>query len=136
MNAFNLPSTTSPVLRWVVHLVALMALGAVALAAYAVLVLMPGLPTLEAVTDYRPKLPLRVYTADNVLIGEFGQERRDFVPIAETPAVLKNALLSIEDARFYSHGGVDFIGLARAFSGVACARAHPPSPCRWRAIFT
>jgi penicillin-binding protein 1A len=117
MNAFNLPSTTSPFLRWVVHLVALMALGAVALVAYAVLVLMPGLPTLEAVTDYRPKLPLRVYTADNVLIGEFGQERRDFVPIAETPAVLKNALLSIEDARFYSHGGVDFIGLARAFSG-------------------
>ena len=104
-------------MKWLLHLGALMALGAAALAVYVVLVLIPGLPTLEAVTDYRPKLPLRVYTADNVLIGEFGQERRDFVPIAETPALLKNALLSIEDARFYSHGGVDFIGLARALSG-------------------
>ena len=104
-------------MKWIVHIGALLVLGVAVLAAYVVLVLIPGLPTLEAVTDYRPKLPLRVYTADNVLIGEFGQERRDFVPIAETPAVLKTALLSIEDARFYSHGGVDFIGLARALSG-------------------
>ena len=117
MNAFNFPAKGNPATKWLLHLGALMALGAAALAVYVVLVLIPGLPTLEAVTDYRPKLPLRVYTADNVLIGEFGQERRDFVPIAQTPALLKNALLSIEDARFYSHGGVDFIGLARAFSG-------------------
>ena len=117
MNAFNFPAKGNPAMKWLLHLGALMALGAAALAVYVVLVLIPGLPTLEAVTDYRPKLPLRVYTADNVLIGEFGQERRDFVPIAETPALLKNALLSIEDARFYSHGGVDFIGLARALSG-------------------
>nr|WP_326530182.1 PBP1A family penicillin-binding protein [Rhodoferax sp.] len=117
MHVFKFFANGNPVLKWLLHLGALMALGAVALAAYTVLVLAPGLPSLEAVTDYRPKLPLRVYTADHVLIGEFGQERRDFVPIAETPAVLKNALLSIEDARFYSHGGVDFIGLARAFSG-------------------
>jgi len=117
MHVFKFFANGNPVLKWLLHLGAMMALGAVALAAYTVLVLAPGLPSLEAVTDYRPKLPLRVYTADHVLIGEFGQERRDFVPIAETPAVLKNALLSIEDARFYSHGGVDFIGLARAFSG-------------------
>jgi penicillin-binding protein 1A len=117
MNAFKLPAKGGPAMKWIVHIGALLVLGVAALAAYVVLVLIPGLPTLEAVTDYRPKLPLRVYTADNVLIGEFGQERRDFVPIAETPAVLKTALLSIEDARFYSHGGVDFIGLARALSG-------------------
>jgi penicillin-binding protein 1A len=104
-------------MKWIVHLGALAALGAAVLAVYVLLVLIPGLPTLEAVTDYRPKLPLRVYTSDNELIGEFGQERRDFVPIAETPALLKNALLSVEDARFYSHGGVDFVGLARALSG-------------------
>ena len=104
-------------MKWILRLTALLALGAAVLAAYVVLVLIPGLPTLEAVTDYRPKLPLRVYTADNVLIGEFGQERRDFVPITEVPPLMKNALLSIEDARFYSHSGVDFIGLARALSG-------------------
>jgi penicillin-binding protein 1A len=117
MNALTLPSKGNPAMKWILRLTALLALGAAVLAAYVVLVLIPGLPTLEAVTDYRPKLPLRVYTADNVLIGEFGQERRDFVPIAEVPALMKNALLSIEDARFYSHSGVDFIGLARALSG-------------------
>ena len=77
-------------------------------------VIAPGLPTLEAVTDYRPKIPLRIYTADNALIGEFGEEHRDFVPIKQIPAVMKNALLSIEDARFYEHGGISFIGAGRA----------------------
>jgi penicillin-binding protein 1A len=72
------------------------------------------LPDLDALVDYRPKIPLRVYTSDNVLIGEFGQERRDFVPIQDIPLIQKQALLAIEDARFYEHGGVDFKGVARA----------------------
>ena len=114
MNDSTLPPKASPAMQWIVRLVALMALAVAALAVYVVLVLIPGLPTLDALTDYRPKLPLRVYTADNVLIGEFGQERRDFVAIADTPVLMKNALLSIEDSRFYSHSGVDFIGLGRA----------------------
>ena len=101
-------------MKWILRFAALMALAAALLAAYVWLVLTPGLPTLEAVTDYRPKMPLRIYTADNVLIGEFGQERRDFVSIEDTPQTLKDALLAIEDERFYSHSGVDFRGLARA----------------------
>ncbi|WP_180127123.1 penicillin-binding protein 1A [Rhodoferax sp. BLA1] len=72
------------------------------------------LPSLESMTDYRPKIPLRVYTSDNVLIGEFGQERRDFVAIKDIPLVQKQALLAIEDARFYEHGGVDYKGVVRA----------------------
>ncbi|MEX5746824.1 penicillin-binding protein 1A [Massilia sp. X63] len=75
------------------------------------------LPDIGAVTDYRPKIPLRVYSADKVLIGEFGAERRDFVPIAKIPAMMKAAVLSIEDARFYEHGGIDWIralGAAKA----------------------
>ena len=75
------------------------------------------LPDISAVTDYRPKVPLRVYSADKVLIGEFGAERRDFVPIAKIPALMKAAVLSIEDARFYDHGGIDWIralGAAKA----------------------
>lgn len=72
------------------------------------------LPDLNALMDYRPKMPLRVYTSDNVLIGEFGQERREFVPIKDIPLVQKQALLAIEDSRFYEHGGVDFKGVARA----------------------
>jgi penicillin-binding protein 1A len=72
------------------------------------------LPSLGALMDYRPKIPLRVYTSDNVLIGEFGQERRDFVAIKDIPLIQRQALLAIEDARFYEHGGVDFKGVARA----------------------
>ncbi|MBG9389692.1 penicillin-binding protein 1A [Caenimonas aquaedulcis] len=74
----------------------------------------PNLPDISDLSDYRPKLPLRVYSADNVLIGEFGEERRNMTPIADIPQVMKNAVLAIEDARFYSHGGVDYKGLLRA----------------------
>ena len=96
-----------PILKWMLGAVALMALAMVLVAGYALLVLAPGLPPLDAVTDYRPKIPLRIYTADNVLIGEFGQERRDFVPIQDMPEQLKTAVVAIEDERFYSHTGVD-----------------------------
>jgi penicillin-binding protein 1A len=74
----------------------------------------PNLPDISDLVDYRPKLPLRVYTADGVLIGEYGEERRNLTPIAEIPQVMKNAVLAIEDSRFYSHGGVDYRGLLRA----------------------
>ncbi|WP_028231691.1 penicillin-binding protein 1A [Paraburkholderia mimosarum] len=81
---------------------------------YALVVATPNLPSLDALTDYRPKVPLRIYTRDHVLIGEFGEERRDVVHFRDVPANLKNAILAIEDARFYDHGGVDLAGIARA----------------------
>src|SRR3954471_14746823 len=74
----------------------------------------PNLPDVSDLSDYRPKLPLRVYSADGVLIGEFGEERRNLTPIAQIPKVMKEAVLAIEDARFYSHSGVDYKGLLRA----------------------
>jgi len=86
----------------------------VVLIAYTLLTVMPNLPPLDVVTDYRPKIPLRVYTADGALIGEFGEEHRDFVPIKDIPKVMKDALLAIEDARFYEHGGIDYRGVTRA----------------------
>ncbi|MEM8513924.1 penicillin-binding protein 1A [Massilia sp. MP_M2] len=79
--------------------------------------ILPDVPDISAVTDYRPKIPLRVYSADQVLIGEFGAERRDFVQIAKVPALMKTAVLAIEDTRFYEHGGIDWIralGAAKA----------------------
>ncbi len=91
--------------------------GAASLAAIvgvALAVAYPNLPDVSDLSDYRPKLPLRVYSADHVLIGEFGEERRNLTPIAEIPKVMKDAVLAIEDARFYSHGGVDYRGLVRA----------------------
>ena len=72
------------------------------------------LPDLNAMVDYKPKMPLRVYTSDHVLIGEFGQERREFVKINDIPLIQRQALLAIEDSRFYEHGGVDYKGVARA----------------------
>ncbi|MBP0589862.1 penicillin-binding protein 1A [Paraburkholderia sp. LEh10] len=81
---------------------------------YALVVMGPQLPSLDALTDYRPKVPLRIYTADHVLIGEFGEERRSLVRFQDIPDVQKKAVLAIEDYRFYEHGGVDFIGILRA----------------------
>jgi penicillin-binding protein 1A len=90
---------------------------------YALVVATPNLPSIDALTDYRPKVPLRIYTADHVLIGEFGEERRDIVHIQDVPDSLKKAVLAIEDARFYDHGGVDLTGIARA-GFVALTNGH------------
>jgi penicillin-binding protein 1A len=103
--------------RWL--LIALGVLGSSALATVLVLVFAlamayPNLPPLDTLTDYRPKMPLRIFTADNVLIGEFGEERRTLVHFKDIPDVMKKAVLSIEDSSFYEHGGVDYVGIARA----------------------
>ena len=84
------------------------------LVAVALAVAYPNLPEISGLTDYRPKLPLRVISADGVLLGEFGEERRIYTPIAEIPKVMQEAVLAIEDSRFYRHSGVDYIGVLRA----------------------
>ncbi len=84
------------------------------LAALVVALAWPNLPTLETLTDYQPKIPLRVYTAEGALIGEFGEERRLLISIGEVPEQLKHAILAAEDERFYQHAGIDYIGVARA----------------------
>lgn len=91
--------------------------GALALAmiiALALAVAFPNLPDISDLSDYRPKLPLRIFSAEGDLLGEFGEERRNLTPIAEIPKVMTNAVLAIEDARFYQHGGVDYLGVLRA----------------------
>jgi penicillin-binding protein 1A len=87
--------------------------GVVAVA-LAIALAWPSLPDLHAMTDYRPRVPLRIYTADKVLIGEFGEEHRNVLRFDEIPQVMKQAVLSAEDDRFYQHGGVDWSGVARA----------------------
>ncbi|WP_323018903.1 PBP1A family penicillin-binding protein [Castellaniella sp.] len=74
----------------------------------------PNLPDLHAMTDYRPRVPLRIYTADQVLIGEFGEERRNVLRFDEIPDIMKSAILAAEDDRFYQHGGIDWTGVLRA----------------------
>ena len=74
----------------------------------------PNLPDISDLEDYHPKLPLRVFSAEGDLIGEFGEEHRTLTPIKEIPDVMKNAILAIEDARFFQHGGIDYVGMVRA----------------------
>lgn len=103
--------------RWLYYLfVFLSALGliGVLLAGFAALVIYSNLPSLDTLTDYRPKIPLRIYSDEGLLIGEFGAERRNVVKISEVPEHLKNAILAAEDDRFYEHGGVDYMGVLRA----------------------
>ena len=74
----------------------------------------PNLPDIDSLATYQPKMPLRVFSADNMLIGEFGEERRSLVRYKDIPKVMKQAVLAIEDDRFYEHGGVDYWGILRA----------------------
>lgn len=85
----------------------------------------PTLPALDVLTDYQPKLPLRIYTADGALLGEFGEERRLVVKYADVPKKLVQAILAAEDDRFFEHGGVDYMGVVRAaLANVTRGGAH------------
>ncbi len=77
-------------------------------------VMIHQLPDIAQLSDYRPKQPLRVFTSDGVEIGQFGAERRVYVPITQIPKLMQNALLAVEDRRFREHAGVDLKGVFRA----------------------
>ncbi len=99
-------------------------LSVVALIAVAAALIYPTLPSLEALTDYQPKLPLRVYSEDGYLIDEFGEERRAYVKIENVPKNMKDAVLAIEDRRFYQHSGVDLKGVLRAIKNNLTGVSH------------
>ena len=99
---------------WAVGLVFAGLLSVLMVVGVAMVMAYPQLPDTSDLAEYRPKLPLRIYTADGALMGEFGEERRNLTPIREIPQVMKDAVLSIEDSRFYQHGGLDYLGLIRA----------------------
>jgi penicillin-binding protein 1A len=91
-----------------------LAVVATAVAGLSAALIYPNLPSLDSLTDYRPKQPLRIYTEDGALMGEFGEERRAVVHLKDTPKFLRQAILAAEDERFYQHGGVDTLGILRA----------------------
>ncbi|MDA7419146.1 penicillin-binding protein 1A [Xenophilus arseniciresistens] len=105
---------TRRMLLWGLGGLLALAVAGVVTAGVAFLLVSRQLPDVSSLADYKPKLPLRVFSADGSLIGEFGEERRQLVPIDQMPKVLKDAVLATEDARFYQHGGVDSKGLMRA----------------------
>ncbi|MGU9952003.1 MAG: penicillin-binding protein 1A [Gammaproteobacteria bacterium WSBS_2016_MAG_OTU1] len=87
------------------------------LSVLALSVIYQKLPLLDALEDYRPRLPMRIYTSDEKLIGEFGKEKRSYRHFREFPRTLVDALLVTEDSRFFEHRGLDFWGIARAVLG-------------------
>ena len=99
---------------WAAGLCATGLLVALCLVGIAVAIAYPNVPEITGLADYRPKLPMRIFSAEGTLLGEFGEERRTFVPISQMPRVLKDAVLAAEDSRFYEHSGVDPRGLLRA----------------------
>ncbi|MDB5825868.1 MAG: penicillin-binding protein [Variovorax sp.] len=101
-------------LKWTAIAAAAGAASLLLVAGVALAFIYPKLPDVSSLSDYRPKLPLRIFSAEGALIGEFGEERRTMTPIAAIPKSMKDAVLAVEDARFYEHGGVDSLGLMRA----------------------
>ena len=99
---------------WVVGIASASAVALALAIALALSVAYPNLPDISDLADYRPKLPLRIYSSEGAMLGEFGEERRNLTPINEIPKVMKDAVLAIEDARFFQHGGVDYKGVIRA----------------------
>jgi penicillin-binding protein 1A len=113
--------------KWWQYLILFVFAGVLTISALSVLafsLVYPSLPSLEALTDYKPKLPLRVYSADGYLISEFGEERRAFIKVDQVPKNLKDAVLAIEDRRFYQHGGIDTKGVLRAIKNNLTGRSH------------
>jgi penicillin-binding protein 1A len=69
---------------------------------------------LSVVTDYRPIRASQIFSADGETIGEFYVEKRVLIPLAQIPEMVRRAFVAAEDARFYQHGGIDYLGILRA----------------------
>ncbi len=110
----NWSGTLLRVLAWGVGLAVAGVASIALIGGIALAVAYPNLPEIDSLTDYRPKLPMRVFSSDGVLLGEFGEERRNFVPIAQIPKVMQDAVLAAEDAKFYAHGGINYVSILRA----------------------
>ena len=108
------PSTGRRILFWMLVIPCATALIALMLTLMGLAIAYTRLPDVSSLQSYQPKLPLRIFTAEGNLIAEFGEERRIYVPFEEIPKDVKNAVLAIEDARFYEHSGVDYTGVLRA----------------------
>ncbi len=75
-----------------------------------------GLPDYEQLASYEPPVMTRVHSADGSLIAEYARQRRLFVPVGSMPKRVKQAFIAAEDQDFFQHIGIDFKGIARAFT--------------------
>ena len=73
-----------------------------------------GLPSIQEIKQYRPAAGTKIYADDDVLIGELKVDKGIFVPLREIPRSMINAVIAVEDARFWKHKGIDYVAIARA----------------------
>ncbi|RXF73940.1 penicillin-binding protein 1A [Hansschlegelia zhihuaiae] len=93
---------------------ALLGLAGAAVVGFFALKYSRDLPDYEQLSKYEPPIMTRLHANDGRLIAEYAKERRLFLPIQAVPKRAVNAFLSAEDKSFYEHGGLDFVGIARA----------------------
>lgn len=105
---------TVRLLRWAMVLLLALAILGIAAVGTAYYLIAPRLPDVQTLRDVELQVPLSVYTRDGRLIAQFGETRRYPVRIEDVPERVKQAVLAIEDARFYEHPGIDWRGIARA----------------------
>jgi penicillin-binding protein 1A len=94
-------------------------LGASAVGGYLLFKASKDLPDYDSLARYEPPVMTRIHAHDGLLLDEHGREKRIFVPINTIPKLVLQAFLAAEDRRFYEHGGLDFIGIARALVAAA-----------------
>ena len=82
------------------------------------LYLNPQIPSTDTYRHYRYETPLQIFTADHLLIGEFGERRLYPIALDDVPRHFLNALVNTEDKRFYDHAGIDLISLANDMVGL------------------
>ena len=99
--------------RFLFYLILFLGINGAAMGVIVVTAMYPNLPELDTLEDYRPRLPLRVFSANGELLGEFGEEKRQVVSINEIPPLLIDALIATEDQDFYQHFGLDIMGIVR-----------------------
>ena len=104
-------------MRFLSTLVSLFFFGCFLAAAIAFIVVLRysmGLPDYHQLENYQPQITSRLYTADGSLLAEYATEKRLFVSVDKIPPLLRSAFIAAEDKTFYTHGGIDFVGIGRA----------------------
>ncbi len=109
-----MPTMLRPTPRQILLALAGLALISAIAVGVTLTVLYQQLPELDMLVEYKPRQPLRVFTREGVEIGEFGAERRYYLPIAHTPKLIQDAVIAIEDTGFRTHPGVSLKGTLRA----------------------
>jgi len=102
-------------LQWMLSLLLLATLAGISVITVSYLILKPNLPEINLVDQDILQVPLKVLSADGVLIGEFGDQKRRTIEFNDIPLDLKNAFLAAEDDQFFEHNGIRISSFIRAF---------------------